>query len=110
MSRFAPVPKSPNCVSSRADATDTEHHIAPLTGTTLEAIKADLLAQPRSTLLEEADGYLHFIETTRILRFKDDIEFEQEGEVIHVRSASRIGHSDLGVNRKRVEALRSRLA
>jgi uncharacterized protein (DUF1499 family) len=109
MSRFAPVPKTPNCVSSRADPGDREHYIAPLAGTSLEAVKADMLSQTRTELVEEAEGYLHFVTTTLILRFKDDVEFEAEGDLVHVRSASRIGHSDLGVNRKRVEALRDRL-
>ena len=61
-------------------------------------------------LVEEKSGYLRFEFRSRLLRFVDDVEFEwDEGEAaIHCRSASRLGYSDLGVNRKRLEAVRSR--
>lgn len=104
--RFDPVPDSPNCVSSRAPSDDTTHHVEPLQGVTLDAVKQAALAMPRTTLVEEADGYAHIVFTTALLRFKDDLELEEEDGVVHVRSASRLGYSDLGVNRKRVEALR----
>jgi uncharacterized protein (DUF1499 family) len=109
MSRFAPVPKSPNCVSSRADPSDAGHFIEPLTGTTLAAVRAHVEQLPRVTVKESSDTYLHVVFTTAFFRFKDDVEFEPEGDVVHVRSASRMGHSDLGVNRKRVEAFRTAL-
>ncbi len=110
MSRFAPPPRSPNCVSSRADATDKEHHIAPLQGTTLDAVRAHMATLPRVKLEEEADDYLHYVVISAIFRFRDDVRFEQEGDFVHVRSSSRVGHSDLGANRKRVEAIRAALA
>jgi len=110
VTRFAPVPRSPNCVSSRAPADDREHFIEPLRGVTLDAARRAMEAFPRVTLVEEAPGYLHFVVTTFLLRFKDDVELEQEGDVVHVRSASRVGYGDLGVNRARVEALRKALA
>lgn len=105
--RFAPVPASPNCVSSRAPQSDDQHYIAPLRGVSLEQVKAAALNLPRTTVKEEADGYVHLVCTTAILRFKDDLELEAEGDVVHVRSASRVGYGDLGVNRKRVESLRT---
>lgn len=108
-SRLAPVPRSPNCVSSRAPAEDRVHHIRPLTGTTLDAVKAAMLATPRTRLVEEAPGYLAFVCATRLMGFKDDVQFEVDGDVIHVRSASRVGYGDLGVNRRRVETLREAL-
>lgn len=108
--RFADVPKSPNCVSSRAPRDDREHYITPFTGVTLEQVKAAALAMPRTKLKEEADGYLHITFRTRLFRFVDDLELEQEGDIVHVRSASRVGYSDMGVNRKRVEALRAAVA
>jgi uncharacterized protein (DUF1499 family) len=107
MQRFAPPPKSPNCVSSRAEPSDAEHHVAPLQGVRLEDAKAWLLSQPRTVLVEEDGDYLRFEVTSRIFRFTDDLELHQEGDQLHVRSASRVGYSDLGANRKRVEALRS---
>lgn len=108
VTRFAPPPPTPNCVSSRADPADRQHHAPPLE-TTLAAVRAAMAAAPRTRLVEEADGYLHYVVTTRFFRFEDDVEFEAEGDRVHVRSASRVGHSDLGVNRRRVEALRRAL-
>ena len=109
MTRFAPPPTSPNCVSSRADASDRVHHIAPLAGVDLARVKAVVAGMPRTRIEAEADGYLHVIFTSGLFRFKDDVEFEQEGDLVHVRSASRVGYGDLGANRKRVEAIRSLL-
>jgi uncharacterized protein (DUF1499 family) len=110
MTRFAPAPRSPNCVSSRAAPDDREHHIAPLRGVSLDAVRMAMATFPRVALVEEGQGYLHFVVTTLLLRFKDDVEFEAEGDVVHVRSASRTGYGDIGVNRARVEALRKALA
>ncbi len=109
--RFAPVPSSPNCVSSRADPADRQHYIEPLQTTDLDAARQALLAQPRTELVEEDGDYLRFVCTTRFLRFKDDVELELDPDagVVHVRSASRVGYGDMGVNRRRVEALRSEL-
>lgn len=109
MTRFAPVPNKPNCVSSRADAADKQHYIAPLTGTLADA-KAWIEAQPRTVIVEEADGYLHATFQTAFFRFKDDVQIEVDGDQLHIRSASRVGYGDLGVNRKRVEALRKALS
>lgn len=109
MSRLKPPPSSPNCVSSRADASDRVHHIAPLAGTSVDQVKSVVSAMPRTEIVEEADGYLHAVFTTALFRFKDDVQFEQEGDTVHVRSASRVGYGDLGANRKRVEAIRRAL-
>ena len=69
------------------------------------------LSMPRTTLLEESPGYLKVLFKTRLMRFRDDVEFEwdEAEQVVHVRSASRLGYGDLGANRARVETLRSRL-
>jgi uncharacterized protein (DUF1499 family) len=58
---------------------------------------------------EEHDGYLWTTFTSRLFRFVDDVEFRMVSTdgIIHVRSASRVGYSDLGVNRRRVEKLRT---
>ena len=109
--KLLPCPSSPNCVCSTDE--DAGHAIAPLafTGPASEAfsrIKSVTLAMPRTRSLEESTNYLRVEFTTLICRFKDDVEFvlDEQNSVIHVRSASRVGHSDLGVNRKRVEAIR----
>lgn len=109
MSRLAPVPNSPNCVSSRCEPSDTVHYIAPLTGASLDDVRRVMATLPRTELVEESGDYLHYACTTRLFRFKDDVEFERDGDVVHVRSASRLGYGDLGVNRKRVEGLRTAL-
>lgn len=113
--RLAPCPESPNCVCS--DATDRPHRIAPLTLTVpadqaWRAVERLLSSQPRTTLVASSQGYLKAECRTRWLRFVDDLELElrPQARQIAVRSASRVGHSDLGVNRRRVEALRRQLA
>jgi uncharacterized protein (DUF1499 family) len=110
MSRLAPPPASPNCVSSRAPA-DHPAHIAPLPLPPAGFDQAVALATAieRSHLAERAPGYVRIEYRTRWFGFVDDLELELEGAVLHVRSASRTGHSDLGVNRARVERLRALL-
>jgi uncharacterized protein (DUF1499 family) len=63
---------------------------------------------PRTTVVTETDAYLYVEFTSALFRFVDDVEFFADGnaKLIHVRSASRLGKSDLGVNRKRIEAIR----
>lgn len=71
-------------------------------------VVATLRARPRTVVVKEAPGYVHVECTTRWLRFTDDLELllDEPSQRIHVRSASRLGENDLGVNRARVEALR----
>ncbi len=109
--RLRPCPASPNCVCSQ-DA-DAMHAIEPLTysGTAAEAIerlKAAILRMPRTKIVADTGDYLHVEFTTRLMRYVDDVEFavDHQQKVIHCRSASRIGYSDLGVNRQRIEAIR----
>jgi len=111
--KFAPCPSYPNCVSSQSS--DSVHAIEPLTfsGPLPEAhaaIKQILLGMKRAAIITETGTYIHAEFTSAIFRFVDDVEFwfDENGKVIHVRSASRVGHSDLGVNRKRVEDIRAR--
>lgn len=109
---LAPPPSSPNAVSSQADPSDTQHHIAPLPlgdpATWKARLKAVVDGMDRTAWVADDGPYLHATFTTWILRYVDDVEFlaDPEAGVIHVRSASRVGYSDLGVNRSRVEAIR----
>ena len=75
-------------------------------------VKTTVAGLPRTKLIEEDDTYLHYECTSLLLRFVDDVEFvfDDEAKLIHFRSASRIGYGDLGVNRRRMEGIRSRLA
>jgi uncharacterized protein (DUF1499 family) len=108
-------PSSPNCVSSQAQ--DAMHAIAPLAfkGTTEAALKtvAEIVrATPRTRIVSQTNDYLYAEYETALMGYVDDVEFWlPPGEkIIHVRSASRIGYSDLGLNRKRIEDIRQRLA
>ncbi len=111
---LAPCPKSPNCVSSQA--TEAGHAIEPLqvTGDPVVAwttLKGVLESMDRMQIVEESDTVLRAEATSRLFRFVDDLEFilDAETPTIHVRSASRVGYSDMGANRKRVEAIRQKL-
>ncbi|MBS7691698.1 DUF1499 domain-containing protein [Pseudomonas lalucatii] len=111
--RLAPCPDSPNCVSSQAR--DEAHRVAPLPLLgTRQQTRARLVAllgrEPRARLVVQGDDYLRAEFSSRLLRFVDDVEFLIGEQGVEVRSASRLGHSDLGVNRQRIERLRRRLA
>jgi uncharacterized protein (DUF1499 family) len=111
---LASCPSSPNCVSSRAD--DERHRIAPLCfsddpDAAFSRLRQILYQRTNTKLVEENNRYLRVEFHTR-LGFVDDGEFllDPEGRRIHVRSASRIGYSDLGKNRSRMEEIRNRFA
>jgi len=106
-----PCPDSPNCVSSQA--ADTDQFIEPLryTGTAESAwnhLIEVLQAAKRTVITEQTESYMHAEVTSLIFHFVDDVEFilQPDEQLIQVRSASRTGHSDFGVNRRRVETLR----
>lgn len=111
--RLAPCPASLNCVSSQSS--DRAHAVDPLTydGTSSSAmddLKQLLRGMKRVRLVSEQDRYLHAEFTSALFRFVDDVEFfiNEPLHRIDVRSASRLGRSDLGVNRKRIEKIRER--
>src|SRR4051794_25179825 len=105
--RLAPSKSSPNCVSSQADPADAEHYIAPIPfkGDPIAAIKKVLARLPGVTIVREERNYLYAEFRSSLMRFVDDVEFlyDEKPALIHVRSASRLGRRDFGVNRKRVE-------
>jgi uncharacterized protein (DUF1499 family) len=114
--RLAPCPDSPNCVSSQADAADRTHAIAPLAfkgdpAVAWRALRDEVAGAERAKVVAEQDRYLRAEFTTKLMGFVDDVEFllDPGAHVIHVRSASRLGYRDFGVNRERVEAIRARL-
>lgn len=108
-------PDNPNCVSTQA--TGEGHAIAPFQykksrAEAKEALKSVIGTLPRTKLIDEDESYLHYEFTSLLFRFVDDVEFlfDDNAKMIHFRSASRIGYSDLGVNRKRMEQVRISLA
>ena len=108
--RLRPCPDRPNCVSSEPGEGSS---VAPLVFSDEPEKAWDRLKSTVQELggkiHEDTGEYLRSSFTSRIFRFVDDVEFRliPEEKVIHVRSASRVGYSDLGVNRKRVERLRA---
>ncbi len=112
--QLAPCSSAPNCVSS--DASDEEHAIAPFqladpAAEVWQRAREAVSELPRTRIVTDEGGYLHAECRSAVFGFVDDLELhlrDEEG-IIAVRSASRVGHSDLGVNRRRVETLRSSL-
>ncbi|MGD9018618.1 MAG: DUF1499 domain-containing protein [Desulfuromonadales bacterium] len=112
---LSPCPDSPNCVASGAD--DEQHKIAPLTfappaAEAWQRLLEQVAKLPRATIVSEKPGYLHVECRSKIFGFVDDLEFQLQAAqgLIAVRSASRTGYYDFGVNRRRVEALRAALS
>ncbi|WP_445630066.1 DUF1499 domain-containing protein [Nostoc sp. DSM 114167] len=111
--KLASCPNSPNCVSSQS--TDASHQIAPLTFTStpeqaITNLKQIIESLPRTKIITFSNDYLYAEFKSALLGFVDDVEFylDRTTNVIHVRSASRLGQSDLGVNRKRIETIRAK--
>lgn len=110
--QLSPCPGSPNCVVSQGNE-DAEHAIDPIqySGDRAAAMArlAELVkAMPRTAIIQQTDDYLYAEFTSKLMGYVDDVEFylDPTEPKIQVRSASRLGQSDLGVNRQRVEAIR----
>lgn len=110
-------PATPNCVSSQVAAIDREHTILPLqfSGdrlTTIAKLKQVFQAMPNNKIVKETDNYISTEFTSKFMGFVDDVEFylDNASKIIQVRSASRLGESDLGVNRQRIEKIRVSLS
>ena len=108
--RLPPCPSSPNCVST--ESSDPAKQMAPLPYrvdrlTSRQMILSIVGTMPRASIVSEADHYLHAEFRSRLFGFVDDVEFlfDDDAAVIHFRSASRTGHSDMGVNRQRMTAI-----
>ncbi len=108
--QLAPCPSTPNCVSSQS--VDAEHSIEPFAYNSspekaLTDLKTVIQSLDKTKVITETENYLYVEFTSAIMGFVDDVEFylDQGTKVIHVRSASRLGESDLGVNRKRIETI-----
>jgi uncharacterized protein (DUF1499 family) len=110
--KLASCPSTPNCVSSQS--ADTEHYIEPLTyqasaSDAIAELKKIVESQTGAKIVAETGNYLYAEFMSRWMGFVDDVEFyvNEEKKVIDVRSASRLGESDLGVNRQRVETIKT---
>ena len=112
--KLAPVPDSPNCVSSMTEKSAAAIEPFDVSGIEqpMDELKKVIESTiPRARLVTEQDNYLHYEFTSSLFRFVDDSEFllDAERNVIHFRSASRVGYSDMGANRKRMEKIRTAL-
>ena len=108
--RFAPCKPTPNCVSSQADPADQEHFVKPIAYSgTMQELRRAVESMTRATVIREEGNYLYAEYKSALLGYVDDVELllDDKARVVHVRSASRLGRSDFGVNRKRIEELRT---
>ncbi len=109
-----PCPDTPNCVHTglrHPEGTEPIHLSPDIERSELmPALRRVVEAMPRAVVVRETDDYLHAEVTSRLFRFVDDLELlvTADRELV-VRSASRVGRSDLGVNARRVAALRASL-
>lgn len=108
-------PPSPNCVVSQNG--DEIHSIEPIVyqrdrATAKATLVKVLGVVPRTTIVTETEDYIRAASESRLLGFVDDVEFyfPSDTNVIEMRSASRLGESDLGVNRRRLEQIRLAIA
>ena len=116
--RLAPPKRTPNNVNSQVDKNaDAEHHVEPLryNGDARQAwmaLRRVIDGMQRVKVITSEPNYLYAEFTSKLMGFVDDAEFylDQKSGVIQVRSASRLGRSDLGVNRARIESIRAQLA
>ena len=119
--KLKPPSKTPNSVSSQASLYPdhpqrTYADIAPLplrgdANATLDRIAGIIESMEGGKIIRREPGYIYAQFTTRLMKYVDDAEFwyDPSAEVIQIRSASRLGSSDLGVNRKRIESIRQKL-
>lgn len=114
--RLAPPKRTPNSVSSQADPEDAEHYIAPIAvkgdaAAAMAALRRAVEGMRGATVIRQEGAYLYAEFRSKLMRFVDDVEFlhDPQAGLIHVRSASRLGRRDFGVNRARVEAIRARI-
>ena len=104
--KLAPCPNSPNCVSSFD--TNAPHLIKPIKAD-LEKIERTLASLNNANIVDRSDNYIRAEFSSRFMGYVDDVEFlyDELENISHVRSASRVGYTDLGANRRRVEKIRS---
>lgn len=114
ISQISNCPDKPNCVSTLTSSKDHKVEAWNLNKETpevLKSIKSEILKLSRTKLVEETENSLHFVFTSMIFRYKDDVWFyaDQSNKKLQFKSASRIGYSDLGANKKRMNKLKSLL-
>lgn len=105
--RLSACPSSPNCASSESNAPDKKK-VEPLTGTLEQA--RDAIKSLGGVITSENSGYISAEFKSKVFGFVDDVELRSgENGRIHIRSASRVGYSDRGVNKTRIAAIRAKM-
>ncbi len=106
-------PDSPNCVSSQAELVDSHYinALEDLDGSKWARLGMVLNGMDGASQMGSEGNYTYYTFQTKLMGFVDDVEFfyAPDQSVIHVRSASRVGQSDMNANRKRVEMIRAAL-
>ena len=111
--QLAGCPDRPNCVSTQSAQAPQRMPALPIkesVAATLQRLETVIRSFPRSRIASQTDTYLHAEFRSRVFGFVDDLELaiDEPAGLVHFRSASRVGHSDLGVNRHRMEEIRRR--
>ena len=108
--RLASMPETPNAVSTQTD--DKDKKVEPFKfqidkENSMEKIKKAIAEYGGASIIKEEENYMYVVFTTPVMKFKDDAEFyvDEENKVIHFRSASRVGRSDMGLNKERYDKL-----
>jgi uncharacterized protein (DUF1499 family) len=110
--RLAVCPSTPNCVSSQSE--DKRHKVPPLyyrgEKNPIDILKKIVKTYPKAKIITENEDYLHVEFRSNLFSFVDDAEFyyDKKKGIIHIRSAARMGYSDMGVNRKRTMEIEER--
>ena len=110
--KLGPCKSKPNCVSSFDKRDEFYISTQNLTLSETEIIDKIIILLKERTDVEVVtvrEGYIHAVFTTSLLKFKDDVEFLVKKNAIHFRSESRVGYSDMGVNRKRIKEFKKYL-
>lgn len=105
--KLSACPSSPNCVSSE-NGTAQSQSVEALPASDWQRLPAAIEAMGGS-ITQRNGNYIAAEFTSSVFKFTDDVEFRLDGDAVHVRSASRVGYSDMSANRNRIEALRARL-
>ena len=111
--QLKPCEIKPNCVSTTHPANSKEHHIAPMvvTSNPIQKLSDILKEMPGVKILEENESYIQATHTSELFKFVDDVEFLflPDSNTLHMRSSSRVGHSDMGANRERIKSIISKM-
>ena len=106
--RLAACSSKPNCVCSE-DGTDSQHSVDVFPAKSWAKLVAAIEAQG-GTITTQDKNYIAAEFKSKLYGFVDDVEARKASGAVHIRSASRVGYSDRGVNKARIEALRSALS